>query len=75
MGVRPGDTVTIYITPRKKDVHVDVSSTMAGRLEQLSGAIAELHSVKLRRVTEKTVDISTEAGRKELLSIADRVFE
>lgn len=75
VGIKPGDTVTIYITPRKKDVHVDVSSTMAGRLEQLSGAIAELHSVKLRRVTEKTVDISTEAGRKELLSIADRVFE
>ena len=75
VGARGGDTLTIYITPRKKDVHVDVSSTMAGRLEQLSGAVAELHSVKLKRVTEQTIDISTETGRQKLSALADRIFE
>ena len=39
--------LTILITPLKKDASVDVSSTMAGRLEQLSGAVEALEKVEL----------------------------
>ncbi len=45
-----GKEAVIYITPRKKNVKVDVSSTMAGRMEQSEGAVAELRSVKIRPV-------------------------
>lgn len=47
-----GNEITIYITPQKKDVSVDVSSTMAGRMEQLKGAVAELRSVQIQPVYE-----------------------
>ena len=42
-----GDEMTIYITPRKEDAAVDVSSTMAGRTEQMKGAVADLISVEI----------------------------
>lgn len=45
-----GDEFTIYITPKKEEAGVDVSSTMAGRLEQLKNAVAELKSVTVRPV-------------------------
>lgn len=45
-----GNEVTIYITPKKADAAVDVSSTMAGRVEQLKSAAAELKSVKIQPV-------------------------
>lgn len=50
-----GKELTILITPRKKNAVVDVSSTMAGRTEQLSGAVAELYCVKIRKVSELSV--------------------
>lgn len=45
-----GDEITIYITPKKEEAGVDVSSTMAGRLEQLKNAVAELKSVAVQPV-------------------------
>ena len=45
-----GTEAVIYITPRKKNVKVDVSSTMAGRVEQLEEAVAKLRSVKVKPV-------------------------
>ena len=44
--------LTILITPLKKDASVDVSSTMAGRMEQLSGAVETLEKVELVRGTQ-----------------------
>lgn len=50
--MEPGmdNELTIYITPQKENVRVDVSSTMAGRMEQLEGATAELRGVYLKPV-------------------------
>ena len=45
-----GTEAVIYITPRKKNVKVDVSSTMAGRVEQLEEAVSKLRSVKVKPV-------------------------
>lgn len=45
-----GDEITIYITPKKKEAGVDVSSTMAGRLEQLKNAVSELKGVTVQPV-------------------------
>ncbi len=42
--------LTILITPLKADATVDVSSTMAGRTEQMKAAVAELYSVSLKTV-------------------------
>lgn len=52
-----GNEVTIYITPQKTDVSVDVSSTMAGRMEQLKDAVAELRSVQIQPVYEVAFDL------------------
>ena len=48
--------LTILITPKKKNAGV-VSSTMAGRLEQLASAVEELRSVRLRAVREAAVGL------------------
>ncbi|MDC7290547.1 beta-galactosidase [Blautia schinkii] len=45
-----GKEITIYITPKKEGAAVDVSSTMAGRTEQLKNAVAELKSVRIQQV-------------------------
>ena len=44
--------LTIYITPIKQGVTVDVSSAMAGRLEKVNGLTAELFSAELILVDE-----------------------
>lgn len=48
--------LTVLITPRKKDATVNVSSTMAGRLEQLSGAEEQLEEVRF--VCPRSVELS-----------------
>ena len=57
IGALSGDEYTLYITPRKKDVIVDVSSTMAGRKEKDDGSYAELISVMISEVYEKVVPL------------------
>ena len=47
--------LTILITPNKAEACVDVSSTMAGRMEQMAGAVEELKEVKLQPVREAVV--------------------
>ena len=46
------EPLTIYITPIKEQVMVDVSSAMAGRMERASGLTAELLSAELIPVDE-----------------------
>ena len=46
------EPLTIYITPIKEQVMVDVSSAMAGRMERASGLTAELLSAELIQVDE-----------------------
>lgn len=41
------EPLTLYITPRKAHVTVDVSSAMAGRMEHATGLTAELFSAEL----------------------------
>lgn len=53
-----GKEAVIYITPRKKNVKVDVSSAMAGRKEQLEEAVAKLRSVKVKPVRSILVEYS-----------------
>lgn len=50
--------LTVYITPVRENAKVDVSSTMAGRMERLDGAKAELYTAKLQFVDEVTLPIS-----------------
>ncbi|MFY9178084.1 MAG: beta-galactosidase [Caldicoprobacterales bacterium] len=52
-----GREITFVITPIKEDVRIDVSSTMAGRMEKGEGAIAELRSVKLKPVYEAVFEV------------------
>lgn len=47
LGIKEGDVLTLYITPKKDDVVVDVSSTMAGRLEKAEGVHFALGEVAL----------------------------
>lgn len=47
-----GNEMVFAITPLKENVKVDVSSTMAGRMEKDGHALAELRSVKLRYIRE-----------------------
>ncbi len=55
--LKEGDVLTLYITPQKDDVMVDVSSTMAGRMEKSTDQHFELRSIELAEVIEKvTVD-------------------
>lgn len=39
--------LTIYITPIKKGVHVNVESAMAARMEQVDGITGILHDVSI----------------------------
>lgn len=48
--------LTIYITPTKEHVTVDVSSAMAGRMERATGLKAELLRAELVQVEELTVE-------------------
>lgn len=48
--------LTIYITPTKEHVTVDVSSAMAGRMERATGLKAELLCAELVQVEELTVE-------------------
>ena len=52
-----GREITFVITPLKEKVKVDVSSTMAGRMEQDSNALAELWSVKIKPVQEVVFEV------------------
>ena len=58
IGAGSGRQYTLYITPRKENVIVDVSSTMAGRAEKSEGAYAELFSVRIREVREKVIPLA-----------------
>ncbi|MDD6050285.1 MAG: beta-galactosidase [Clostridiales bacterium] len=49
------DPLTLYITPIKENVVVDVSSAMAGRMERASGLKAELLSAEIIPVDEITL--------------------
>lgn len=49
--------LTILITPKKSDATVNVSSTMAGRTEQLKDAVEELKSVKIKTVEEISINL------------------
>ncbi len=49
--------ITIKITPLKGDVKVDVSSTMAGRMEIEKNSIAELQSVNVKPILEAVFEI------------------
>ncbi|SFN91648.1 Glycosyl hydrolases family 35 [Pseudobutyrivibrio sp. UC1225] len=52
LGIKGGDVLTLYITPKKDDVVVDVSSTMAGRLEKADGVHYALRKVALVETLE-----------------------
>ncbi|MDC7280244.1 beta-galactosidase [Butyrivibrio fibrisolvens] len=52
LGIKEGDVLTLYITPKKEDVVVDVSSTMAGRLEKAEGMHFALGEVALVETLE-----------------------
>ncbi len=74
IGASAGEKLTLYITPRKKDVVVDVSSTMAGRSEKAGEAFALLRSVTIRYIQEK--QISLKGSREEILNtLQDRGME
>ncbi|MCR4690271.1 MAG: beta-galactosidase [Lachnospiraceae bacterium] len=60
-----GGEYTLYITPRKEDVVVDVSSTMAGRSEKYDKEYAALLSVKTREVYEKVIPLSGSIAQAE----------
>lgn len=45
-----GREITFVITPIKENVRIDVSSTMAGRMEKNEGVVAELKSVKVKPI-------------------------
>lgn len=51
-----GNPLTIYITPTKAHVTVDVSSAMAGRMEKAEGLTAELYEAALVLVDEIPVE-------------------
>ncbi len=53
-----GREITILITPLKDNVTVDVSSTMAGRMEKDGNAVAELRSVQILPVQEAVLKIN-----------------
>lgn len=47
-----GNKITFVINPVKENVKVDVSSTMAGRMEKNEGLTAELKSVRIKPIYE-----------------------
>ncbi len=52
-----GREFTLLITPRKEDQSVNVSSTMAGRMEMLKKAVGEVKAVKIQPVKEMVFQI------------------
>lgn len=46
------DVLTIYITPMKKGVNVNVESAMAARMEEVKEYVGELRSIRLQPVYE-----------------------
>ncbi len=52
------DTYTLYITPQKKNVVVDVSSVMAGRKESGDGFCGELKSVTVEEIYDRIIDLT-----------------
>ena len=52
-----GRKLTIVITPLKENVEIDVSSTMAGRVEKEGDTVAELFEVRLKPIYEIAVHI------------------
>ncbi len=51
--------LTILITPKKADATVNVSSTMAGRLEQLKDSVEKLESVRIRTIKEISIPVNS----------------
>lgn len=56
IGVKEGEVLTLLITPRKDDVVVDVSSTMAGRLEKANGLHFELRDIYVVETIEEELN-------------------
>ncbi|AGC69232.1 beta-galactosidase Bga [Thermoclostridium stercorarium subsp. stercorarium DSM 8532] len=52
-----GNKITFVLNPVKKNVKIDVSSTMAGRLEKAEEAMAELRSVRIIPIHEAVFKI------------------
>ena len=52
-----GREFTLLITPRKEEQSVNVSSTMAGRMEMLKKAVGEVKAVKIQPVKELIFEI------------------
>ena len=57
-----GREITFVITPLKEKVKVDVSSTMAGRMEREGNSLAELRGVKIKPVNEAVFVVSEKPG-------------
>lgn len=53
-----GDKMVIVITPLKENVKVDVSSTMAGRVEKEGSSLAQLLNVKIKPIQEMEIHVS-----------------
>ena len=70
-GVLEEKALTLLITPRKEEVRVDVSSTMAGRQETAQNEFAQLRSVSLAFITQTVLDAAGNAADvRELLEQA-----
>lgn len=50
------DCITIYITPLKEGVNVNVESAMAARREEVDAYVSELHAVRVEPVYEVELD-------------------
>ena len=55
LDVKPGEILTLYITPRKENVTIDVSSVMAGRAEKAESTVAELTKVSCIMIYDKVI--------------------
>ena len=53
-----GQEITFVITPIKENVKIDVSSTMAGRMEKGEGVIADLKSIKIKPIYETVIEVN-----------------
>ena len=53
-----GREITFVITPIKENVKIDVSSTMAGRMEKGEGVIADLKSIKIKPIYETVIEVN-----------------
>lgn len=52
-----GRKIAFVINPIKEDVKIDVSSTMAGRMEKNEGVAAEIRSVRIKPVYEAVFEV------------------